>query len=134
MQRSLKTLLLYALVPLCFVTGLYAGPHAGRLYRSWFPPPQFIEGDYADLYAKAGKPVVLYATATCPYCAKVRTLFAQRGIDYVEYRIDESKEHDEAFRRLGAPGVPVLFIGSRRIDGFRERAIIESLEDIKRGG
>lgn len=134
MPRSLKTLLLYTLIPLCFVVGLYAGPHAGRLYNTWFPPPQFVEGDYAGLYASAGKPVVLYATGTCQYCAKVRALFAQRGVDYVEYRIDESKEHEEAFRRIGAPGVPVLFIGQRRIDGFRERVIIEALEEIGRDG
>lgn len=134
MPKPLKTLLALALIPLCFTVGLAAGPHAGRLYRDWFPPPQYIEGDYSALYAQDGKPVVMYATSTCPYCAKVRALFAAQGVDYTEYQIDKSKEHDAAFKRLGAPGVPVLFIGERRIDGFREAAIVEALDSIDREG
>ena len=133
MNKWVKSLALAALVPLCFVVGLYAGPRAVQLYRAWFPPPQFVQGDYASIYARAGKPVVMYATTTCPYCAKARSLFAERGVTYVEYQIDKSKEHDEAFKRLGLPGVPVLFIGDRRIDGYREAAIVEALARLPRG-
>lgn len=134
MPKLLKNLLVYALIPLCFVLGLYVGPHAGRLYQEWFPPPQYVEGDYAALYAKAGKPVVMYATSTCPYCAKVRKLFADRGVQYVEYQIDKSKEHAADFKQVGVPYVPVLFIGERRIDGFREKAIIEALGEVGQNG
>jgi glutaredoxin len=131
MPKLLKTGLTLALIPLCFVLGLYAGPHAARLYREWFPPPQYQTGDFAALYAKAGQSVVMYSTSTCPYCAKVRKLFAEKGVRYTEYQIDTSQPAAAEFEKLDAPGVPVLFIGERRIDGYREKAIVEALAEVR---
>lgn len=130
MPKLLKTGLALALIPLCFFLGLWFGPKAASLYRAWFPPPQYQSGDYSALYARAGRQVVMYSTTTCPYCAKVREMFAEKKVVYVEYQIDKSKAAAEEFKRLEAPGVPILFIGERRIDGFRKPAIVDALQAI----
>lgn len=130
MHRMLKTMLWCALLAGGFALGLFAGPKAVGLYRTWFPPPEYRTGDFAALYARAGHPVVMYATVTCPYCAKARALFARHGVRYTEYQIDRSAAASADFQRRGGVGVPLLFIGDRRIEGYRERAIIEALETL----
>ena len=127
MPKLLKTLLPWLLVPAFFVIGLQVGPRLAGWYHATFPPPAYTTGDHAALYAQAGKPVVLYATSTCPYCAKVRKLFAERHVAYTEYQIDKSADANRDFLARKGIGVPLLYIGDRRIDGFREAAIVDAL-------
>ncbi len=132
MPKMLKILSMLLLLPACFVLGLHAGPKVATTYRTWFPPPQYTTGDHAALYRKAGQPVVMYATTTCPYCAKARALFAARGVAYIEYQIDASKAANDDFIARGGRGVPLLYIGDRRIQGFREAAIVDALAAMRR--
>ena len=127
MPNLLKKLLPLLLIPTFFFLGLYFGPKVAALYHATFPPAAYSTGDHAALYAKAGTDVVMYATASCPYCAKVRTLFASQGVKYTEYGIDTSEAANAEFVAKGGIGVPLLYIGARRIDGYREEAITEAL-------
>lgn len=127
MPKALERILQVLLIPAFFAIGLYAGPHAAKAYRTWFPPPQYTTGDHAALYRRAGNEVVMYATSTCPYCAKARKLFAARGVRYTEYQIDKSEDANRDFIAQGGRAVPLLYIGDRRIEGFREQAIVEAL-------
>lgn len=127
MPKILKTLLPWLLVPTFFVVGLQIGPRVVGWYHAAFPPPDYTTGNHAALYAKAGKPVVLFATSTCPYCAKVRKLFAERHVAYTEHQIDKSADANREFLARKGIGVPLLYIGDRRIDGFREAAIVNAL-------
>jgi glutaredoxin len=68
------------------------------------------------------QPVVMYATAWCPYCAQARAYFARNGIAYVEHDVEASAAAHAEFRRLGGRGVPLIFVGEERIDGFNELA------------
>jgi mycoredoxin len=129
MARKLLPILL---IPAFFLAGLYAGPGLIGAYHAVFPPRQFTTGDHAALYAKAGKPVVMYATIACPYCAKARSLFAEQGVEYTEYQIDKSEAANAEFLAKGGIGVPLLYIGERRIDGFREGAIREALASLRK--
>ena len=127
MPKALKLVLQILLIPACFAIGLYGGPRLAQTYHAWFPPPQYTTGDHAALYRRAGNEVVMYATATCPYCAKARKLFAARGVRYTEYLIDKSEQANRDFIGQGGRAVPLLYIGERRIEGFREQAIVEAL-------
>jgi len=64
--------------------------------------------------------VVMYSTARCRYCAKARAYFAEQGIAYIEKKIDESKAYRKEFDDFGGNGVPVIFAGKYRMNGFSE--------------
>ncbi len=132
MPKLIKTILAVLLIPACFAIGLYAGPRVSALYHDMFPPPEYAVGDHRDLYVKAGNPIVMYSTTTCPYCAKTRELFASSGVTFTEYQIDKSEAANAEFIAKGGLGVPLLYIGERRIDGFREAAIREAIMQVNK--
>jgi glutaredoxin len=71
--------------------------------------------------------VKMYATSWCPYCAKARAYFARRNIAYVEVDIEKSKEGRAEYERLGARGIPVIFVGPQRMNGFSEARLSQLL-------
>lgn len=107
--------------------GFWLGPQARDLYQRWFPPPAYVTGDFSDLRLEAGKPVVIFTTSTCPYCKQARDLLDRAKVDYRDYVVDRSPDAQRRFAALDGKGVPVLFIGDRRITGFREDVILQSL-------
>lgn len=72
--------------------------------------------------APAAVPVVMYATAWCPYCAKARAYFKRTNTAYVEHDIERSAEAHAEFKRLGGRGVPLILIGDEKLRGFNELA------------
>jgi mycoredoxin len=128
MHTALRWALVLLLVPACFVAGSTAGPHLQALQRAWFPEPEFVRGDWSHLLERAGAQVVVYATSTCPYCARTRTLLEDSGVSFREYLIDQSPQAQRDFVALEGRGVPLIFVGERRISGFREPAIREALQ------
>ena len=71
--------------------------------------------------------VVIYSTPTCPYCNVARAFFEKHDIDYFEYDITASEEDLHEFRELGGRGVPLIFVGDTRIDGYNEQLIRNAL-------
>lgn len=78
------------------------------------------------------QPVVMYATAWCPYCAKARAYFGRNGIAYTEHDIEKFPAAHAEFKRLGGRGVPLIFVGRERIDGFNELAFEFALQKAAR--
>jgi glutaredoxin len=70
----------------------------------------------------AAVPVVMYATAWCPYCAKARAYFKRTNTAYVEHDIERSAEAHAEFKRLGGRGVPLILVGKEKLRGFNELA------------
>lgn len=64
--------------------------------------------------------VVMYATSWCPYCQQARNYFREQGIPYIERDIEKDAEAKRAYQEFGGRGIPVIFVGKRRIDGFSE--------------
>ena len=62
--------------------------------------------------------VVMYATSWCPYCQQARNYFRQQGIPYVEHDIEKDAVARRAYKEFGGRGVPVIFVGKRRMNGF----------------
>ncbi len=123
----------YALIlPTCFALGLTFGPSLHRAYRS-MTHSAVTQGEFGELFARAGSDVVLFATEDCPFCQMARELLAKRQIRYAEFRIDASPEAERAFKEHGGIGVPLMMIGNRRIAGFDEQAIVEALLQLDTG-
>jgi glutaredoxin 3 len=57
-----------------------------------------------------GKPLELYTTAGCPYSEAAREDLAWRGVDFVEYDVEEDQEARERMLELtgGTRTVPVI--------------------------
>lgn len=115
------------LVAVCLGIGLWVGPLARAGYEHLFPAPAFTVGDYASLHRQAGESVVMFSTSTCPHCSDARALLQREGVAYRDFVIDESPEAKAQFHSLGGEGVPLIFIGDRRIVGYRESVIRDSL-------
>ncbi len=66
--------------------------------------PRFIGG------ASMTKPIELYTTAGCPYSAAAREDLEWRGIDFVEYDVEQDREAYERMLELtgGNRTVPVI--------------------------
>jgi len=77
----------------------------------------------------AGKPAVkMYATDWCPYCRKAREYFARNGIPYTEIDIEKSQAAQDEYRSIGGRGVPVILVGSERMNGFSEQRLTQALK------
>lgn len=68
--------------------------------------------------ADPSKQVVMYATSWCPYCRQARNYFREQGISYVEHDIEKDAEARRAYQAFGGRGIPVIFVGQRRLNGF----------------
>ena len=66
--------------------------------------------------------VTVYSTASCPICAKAKSMLSKWNIDYSEVRIDTDERALEAFREAtqGARTVPQIMIDGNLIGGFSE--------------
>lgn len=70
--------------------------------------------------------VVMYATATCPYCLRARRLLERKGIDYREIRVDlEPSRWAEMEQRSRRNTVPQIFVDGRPLGGFDELAELD---------
>jgi glutaredoxin 3 len=75
------------------------------------------------------KPVVVYTTASCPWCHRTKEYLSQKGIAFTEF--DVGKDRDKAremISKSGQMGVPVITIGDTVIIGFNQPKIDEALK------
>lgn len=74
--------------------------------------------------------VVMYRTATCPYCHRAEALLRKRGVTEIEeLRVDQQPGlRDEMIARTGRRTVPQIFIGERHVGGC------DDLHDLDRAG
>ncbi|RPJ44079.1 MAG: glutaredoxin family protein [Betaproteobacteria bacterium] len=67
-------------------------------------------------------PIVMYSTRWCPYCYKAREYFKRHQFSYVEYDIETSAQNLADFRALNGQGVPLILVGSQRMQGFNPQS------------
>ena len=76
--------------------------------------------------ANPGKPtldVIMYSTATCPYCEKARQWFTSNNVAFVERDVETSETARKQWQDMGAVGTPVIVINGKRFNGFTEGAL-----------
>lgn len=72
----------------------------------------------------ASAAVEIYSTAVCPYCDRAKSLLDNRGVAWVERRIDQDPQlHQQMLERSGGRRtVPQIFIHGTHVGGFDELA------------
>jgi glutaredoxin len=68
--------------------------------------------------AGARDPVKIFTTAWCGFCKKAKNQLAARGVPFREIDVEASDSGRREFAALGGRGVPVILVGSQRMDGF----------------
>ncbi len=70
------------------------------------------------------KKVIVYGTATCPYCIKAKKFLEESGVEYEEMDVSSDQSAaDEAVKKSGQMGVPVVDVEGEIIVGFDRDAI-----------
>jgi glutaredoxin 3 len=68
------------------------------------------------------KPVVIYTTPICPYCARAKSLLKKKGVpfDEVDVMMDVKARDEMQAKSGGARTVPQIFIGDTHVGGSDE--------------
>jgi glutaredoxin len=68
--------------------------------------------------AKAKDKVRIYTAVWCGYCKRAKAHLAAKGVPYDEMDVETSERGRSEFAQLGGRGIPVILVGSQRMDGF----------------
>lgn len=110
-----------------------AGVGLGLLYQQnkspQNPPPVLVEqGDYGDFYRENAGQIVFYTLSTCPLCQSIKEILDAREVPYVERDIESSEKFLSDARLLNARRVPLLLIGSHKVEGYDPEKTIAVLQ------
>ncbi|GFE62825.1 glutaredoxin domain-containing protein [Geobacter sp. AOG2] len=62
--------------------------------------------------------VELYVTSWCGYCKRAQSYLKSKGVPYVAYDIEQDSAARQRHKDLGGHGVPLIIIGSHKMNGF----------------
>lgn len=69
--------------------------------------------------------VIVYTTATCPYCKLAKDLLTERHIAFEEIRVDiDDQQREEMMRKSQRRTVPQIFINDQPIGGYDDLAAL----------
>ena len=92
--------------------------------------PMMAEADSTEASKPAPK-VIMYVTSGCSYCAKARTWFDSREIQFDERNIDTSAEASREWQQLGGEGTPLIVINGNAILGFVQARVEAELAQLQ---
>lgn len=71
--------------------------------------------------------VVMYATATCPYCMRAEQLLRERGVEAIDkIRVDQDPAlREEMIERSGRRTVPQIYIDGKHVGGFDDLSALD---------
>lgn len=71
--------------------------------------------------------IIMYSTATCPYCIRAEQLLQRKGVTEIEkIRVDLQPElRAEMIEKTGRRTVPQIYIDDRHIGGYDELATLD---------
>ncbi len=66
--------------------------------------------------------IEVYSGDYCPYCVRAKSLLKQRGLDFIEYNVqnDPEKRVDMMKRSNGGRSIPQIFINDKHVGGCDE--------------
>jgi glutaredoxin 3 len=73
------------------------------------------------------RPVEIYTTPTCPYCAMAKRLLQKKGVTYAEIDVSRDPALRQAMtqRAHGRRTVPQIFVGETHVGGCDELYALE---------
>lgn len=71
--------------------------------------------------------IIMYSTATCPYCIRAEQLLQRKGVAEIEkIRVDlQPALRAEMVEKTGRRSVPQIYIDDRHIGGYDELATLD---------
>jgi glutaredoxin 3 len=82
--------------------------------------------------------VVMYCTASCPYCIRAEQLLRQKGVDIDKVRVDlDPSQRSVMMERTGRRTVPQIFVGDTHVGGCDDLFALEragGLDPLLRAG
>lgn len=71
--------------------------------------------------------VLMYATATCPFCIMAERLLKSKGVEDIEkIRVDlEPQLRTEMMEKTGRRTVPQIYIGDTHVGGFDDLSALD---------
>lgn len=71
--------------------------------------------------------IIMYSTATCPYCIRAEQLLQRKGVTEIEkIRVDLQPElRTKMIEKTGRRTVPQIYIDDRHIGGYDELATLD---------
>jgi len=75
--------------------------------------------------------IIVYTTAWCPYCTKLRKFLVRANIPFIEYDVEQSESAFREYERISGKGVPVTTIGDRIIQGYNKEALLNAIEELR---
>ena len=73
--------------------------------------------------------VLMLGAAWCPACKAATRFFVKNNINYCEYDMEKNAIGAKLFQEVNGRGVPILFIGEHRIQGFNAATVTRALQD-----
>jgi len=71
--------------------------------------------------------VILYSTTWCGYCKKAKRWFLQNNIPFTEYDTEKSERGRRDYKKMNGRGVPIIKIGTKRLNGFSPNSLTQVL-------
>ncbi len=65
--------------------------------------------------------VIVFTTASCPYCKKARDFLNEENINWCERDINKNQEYRVMYDELGGKGVPFAIFGSKKVHGYSQQ-------------
>jgi glutaredoxin 3 len=80
------------------------------------------------------KPVTIYTTPTCGYCAAAKRLLTSKGVSFDEINVaaDPARRAEMTQRAMGRRTVPQIFIGGAHVGGCDDLYALESAGSLDR--
>ncbi len=75
----------------------------------------------------ASQKVEIFVTSWCKYCKALEAFLAQNRIRYTRYDVEKDAAGKKKYDSYGAPGFPLVKIGSKLIYGFDPAAILNAI-------
>jgi glutaredoxin len=87
-----------------------------------------------DHFDANGKPlVVLYGTKWCGFCKRERAYFAEHNVAFEDVDVEANPSAKLTYDILQGAGFPLIYVGYRRFDGYKEKEILDAIAELRRG-
>jgi len=91
------------------------------------PGRQIIQAGPSDI--NDAPDVLMLGAAWCPTCKDATRFFVKNNINYCEYDMEKDAIGAKLYQEVNGRGVPILFIGEHRIQGFNAATVTRALQD-----
>lgn len=75
--------------------------------------------------------VVLYGTRWCQYCRRQREYLADHSVSFADVDVETSASGRLAYETLQASGYPLVYVGYRRFEGYKEKEILDAIAELR---